>query len=169
LKLKLALIITSVILIGSLAANVYFYARYSFAANDVLQKQVDELERQAANLQSEKASLQNQLSQAEAPKIVTRLGVKDVRSSPAEGHPWSGRIRLYVAGEVWNAGTEAVQNCRLHVTFHQGEVMANDTYIELGTIAIGSWKDVAANIYYEGVALTNWTIIPEFGDNNLIP
>ena len=165
MKSKFALAVVSVILVVSLTANVFsFYAQqYRFELDSGLQKQAADLRNQINNLQSEKANLQNQLSQAGAPKIVTRLGVKDVRSTPAEGHPWSGRIRLYVAGEVWNVGTNAAQNCRLHVTLYQGDVVANDTYIELGTIADGSWKDVATDIYYEGVALTNWTIMSEFG------
>jgi hypothetical protein len=161
-KLKLALMIVSATLIGSLIANIHFYVQqYNFAQDRSLKQQVDDLRSQAANLQSEKANLQNQLNQTKAPKIITRLGVTDVRSSPAAGHPWSGRIRLYVAGEVWNVGTVAALNCSLHITLYQADVVANETCIELGTIAEGSWKVVAVDIYYEGSALTNWTIIPE--------
>ena len=83
-------------------------------------------------------------------------------STPAAGHPWSGVIRFYISGEVWNLGTGAARDCRLHVTLYQGETVANDTYVELGTINAGTYVDVATNIYYSGEALTNWTIIPEY-------
>lgn len=98
-------------------------------------------------------------SQWEAPaKLVTRLGAYDMR------YNYSGQdIRLYMTGEVWNVGTETAQNCSLHVILQQGDVVAADTYILLGNIAGGSFTDVARNIYYTGDALTNWTIIPEFG------
>lgn len=85
-----------------------------------------------------------------------------MRSSPAPGHPWSGVIHFYVDGEVWNVGTGPAINCKLHVTLYQETTIANETRIELGTIAAGYYKDVSTNIYYEGPALTDWTIIPEF-------
>ena len=130
-----------------------------------LQNQSASLEAENAELRSENAAIQTQIDQVSqngTPKIVTRLGARDVRESPAPGHPWSEIIRFYVSGEVWNVGTGAARNLRLHVTIYQGDTMANDTYVELGTINAGSYADVAANIYYTGEALTNWTIIPEY-------
>jgi hypothetical protein len=209
LKTKLALIVISVILVGSLAANAYFYAlqQHGSAADNDLKKQAADLqsqlailsnqtdslhsektnlvtqlanlENQTANLQNqrdclesensklqdENAAIQNQIDQIRLtgpPKIVTRLGATDVRSTPAEGHPWSGVIRFYISGEVWNLGTGSALDCRLHVTLYQGETVANNTYVELGTINAGTYVDVAADIYYSGEALTNWTIIPEY-------
>jgi regulator of replication initiation timing len=206
LKTKLALIVVSVILVGSLVANAYFYAlqQHGLAAENDLKKQaadlqsqlsilinqtnslqsehanlsaeMADLEGQAANLrnktaslqsensnlQSENAAIQNQIDQIGTPKILTRLGATDVRSTPAAGHPWSGIIRFYISGEVWNIGTGAAKDCKLHVTIYQGEIVANETYVELGTINAGSYTDVAANIYYTGEALTNWTITPEY-------
>jgi len=70
-------------------------------------------------------------------------------------------IRLYISGEIWNVGTSAACNCRLHVTLYQGVTVAKDTYVELGTIDVGSYVDVASNVYYTGNALTNWTLTPE--------
>jgi len=209
LKTKLALIVVSVILIGSLVANAYFYAlqQHGLAAdNDLkkqaadvqsqlvilsnqtnslqsqktsletqvanlenqtgnLQNQTDSLQSENAHIQDENAAIQNQIDQIRqtgAPKIVTRLGATDVRSTPAAGHPWSGVIRFYISGEVWNMGTGAAKDCKLHVTLYQGDSVANDTYVEIGTINAGTYADVAANIYYTGEALTNWTIIPEY-------
>ena len=206
MKTKLALIVVSVILVGSLAANACFYAlqQHGLAADNDLKKQAADLPRQLSilsnqtsslqsenanlsaemadlegqaanllnqtgslqsensNLQSENAAIQNQIDQIGTPKIVTMLGATDVRSTPEAGHPWSGVIRFYISGEVWNVGTGAARNCRLHMTIYQGGTVANETYVELGTINAGTYTDVAANIYYTGEALTNWTIIPEY-------
>ena len=162
MKLKLALAAVTVILVVSFAANAYFYAQqYRFTINSVLQKQAADLRNQINNLQNEKADLQSQLSQLSqrpvAPKLVTRLGATDMR------YNYTGQnIRLYITGEVWNVGTAPAYNCRLHVTLYQGDTVAKDTRIELGTINAGSFVDIAKNIYYTGNALTNWTLIPEY-------
>jgi hypothetical protein len=130
-----------------------------------LKNQTDKRKKENANIYDENAVIQNkinQIKQTGAPKIITRLGATDVRSTPAAGHPWSGVIRFYISGEVWNMGTGSASNCRLHITLYQGEIVANDTYVEIGTIKAGSYVDVAANIFYIGEALTNWLIIPEY-------
>jgi len=131
-----------------------------------LSNQTKNLQAENACLQSENADLETQLSYVPAsqgsPKILTKLGTTDVRSSPAEGHPWSGIIRFYVSGEVWNAGTADAHDCRLHVTLYQVDAVANDTYIDLGTIEASSYVEVNSNIFYSGSPLTNWTIIPEY-------
>lgn len=209
MKTKFALIAVSVIIVGSLVANAYFYAlqQHNLAVNNGLRKQaadlqgqlailsnqtdilqsektnletqITNLENQAANLQNQTDSLQSENSKLEdenaakqnlidqirlrgAPKIVTRLGATDVRSTPAAGHPWSGVIRFFISGEVWNLGTGSARDCRLHVRLYQGDIVANDTYVEIGTINAGTCVDVAANIYYTGEALTDWVIIPEY-------
>jgi TolA-binding protein len=126
-----------------------------------LHNQINSLENDNSNLQNENANIQSQINHGGTPKIVTRIGATDVRQSPATGHPWSGQIRLYLSGEVWNVGSGIARNVRLHVTLYQGDAVANETYIELDTINAGSWADAASNIYYVGDALTNWTIIPE--------
>jgi hypothetical protein len=169
LKTKLVLILTSVILIASLAVNAYFFAQlYCLTVdNGGVQKEVDDFKSQIANLQSEKARLQDQLqtqqSTANPPELATRLGVKDIRASPYANHPWSGRIRFYVSGEIWNVGKLPAYNCTLHVVLFQGATVANDTYVPLGTIKAGSFVDVSANVYYEGAALTSWNVNPEIG------
>lgn len=125
-----------------------------------LRNQTNSLQSEGSLLHDEKTNLQSQLSQLSQgkvpPKLITRLGASDMR------YNYSGQdIRLYITGEVWNVGTEAAQNCSLHVTLYQGDNVANDAYIQLGTIEGGSFTDVARNVYYTGDALTNWTIIPE--------
>ncbi len=163
---KLAIAFTA-ILIGSLAVNTYFIARlYSLTVNNgSIQKQIDVLTSQISDLKSEKANLQDQLqtqqNRAGSPRLVTRLGAKDVRASPYSNHPWSGRIRFYISGEVWNVGQVPAYNSTLHVVLFQGANVANDTYVMLGTIKPGSFVDVSADVYYEGNALTSWSITPE--------
>ena len=124
-----------------------------------LRNQTSSLQSENVNLQNKKTELLSQLDQGiVAPKLVTRLGARDMR------YNYSGQdLRLYITGEVWNVGTEAAQNCSIHVTLYQGDTVAKDTYIQLGTINGGSFTEVARNIYYTGEALTNWTITPEYG------
>lgn len=167
--IKLVLILASVILIGSFAANTYLLAQlYSLSVdNNRIQKQIDDFKNQITNLQTEKLNLQDRLqtqqSMAGSPRLVSRLGAKDVRASPYANHPWSGRIRFYVSGEVWNVGQVSAYNCTLHVVLFQGATVANDTYVMLGTIKPGSFVEVSTNVYYEGDALTSWNITPETG------
>ena len=169
LKTKLALVLVSVILLGSLVVNIYLLAQLDSLNmdNSSVQRQVDDFRSHVADLQSEKASLLGQLqtrqSGANSPELVSRLGVKDIRASPYAGHPWSGRIRFYVSGEVWNVGQVPAFNCTLHVVLYQGATVANDTYVMLGIIKPGSFVDVSANVYYEGEALTSWNVTPETG------
>jgi hypothetical protein len=157
-KLTLAAIVT--ILLVSLVGNVYFYSeqRDSTLRYAVLKEQASELRILTSNLENETAELEDQLNQLsqEGPKLVTRLGASDMRFN------YTGQeTRLYISGEIWNVGTSTARNCRLHVTLYQGDAVAKDTYVELGNIDVGSYVDVASNVYYTGNALTNWTLTPE--------
>jgi hypothetical protein len=120
------------------------------------------LQNENSKLQSENTALQSQLSQPRGPRIITRLGTTDLNAPLTGLRVGSGPTRLYISGEVWNVGTMAAQNCRLHLTLYQGVAIANDTYVELGRLEAGTYLDIATNIYYAGVSLTNWTISPEF-------
>jgi hypothetical protein len=158
LKSKITVSTVSIILAASLIANAYLgMQQCSFTThNDTLQKQAAELSAEINNLQNENTNLQSQLIQLDGPKLVTRLGAADLNYQGQD-------IRLYLYGEVWNVGTSAAQNSKLHVTLYIGNKVTNDTYIELGTINAGSFVNVASNIYYaSGNALTNWTIVPEY-------
>ena len=148
------------VLLVSLVGNVYFYSeqRNSTLRNAALKEQASELHTLASTLENETAELEDQLDELgqEGPRLVTRLGASDMRFS------YTGQeTRLYISGEMWNVGTSAAHNCRLHVTLYQGVTVAKDTYIELGIIDVGSYVDVASNVYYTGNALTNWTLTPE--------
>ena len=166
---KFALTLASVILIGSLTVNAYLLAQQYLLTtdNNSVQKQMDGFNIKIAELQNEKANLQDQLQTqqngAGTPRLVTRLGVKDIRASPYVNHPWSGRIRFFVSGEVWNVGRVPGYNCTLHVVLYQGTNVANDTKVMLGTIKPGAFVDVSADVYYEGDELTSWNVTPETG------
>ena len=101
------------------------------------------------------ADLENQINVLKAPYLVTRLGMGDER-------PWFQTPYFHVSGEVWNVGTNTATNCKLHVILYQGSVVAEDTYINLGTISGRTYTSVDSKIYYEGSALTNWNITPEW-------
>ncbi len=125
-----------------------------------LGNQTSNLQTENSNLQSKKAQLQSQTNQtnpATGSKLVTRLGASDMQYDYA-----GSDIRLYISGEVWNVGTDIARNCKLHVTLYRGSTVVKDTYVELGTIYPATFREVTNNIYYTGVALTNWTIIPEY-------
>ncbi len=156
-KLTLAAIVT--ILLANLVGNIYFYNEQRDLAihNADLKAQASELNALASALDSETAELKNQLNQLsqEGPKLVTRLGARDMRFN------YTGQeTRLYISGEIWNVGESAAHNCKLHIIIYQGITVANNTYIELGAIDAGAYVDVAWNVYYMGDALTNWTLTP---------
>jgi hypothetical protein len=69
---------------------------------------------------------------------------------------------LHVSGEVWNVGTNTATNCKLHIVLYQGAVVAEDTYINLGTIIGRDYTSVDSQIFYQGSELTNWTLSPEW-------
>ena len=123
--------------------------------NISLHRENAQLQTKNSNLQAENTNLQDKINLLETPRIVTRLGVRDCN--------WdSSSMRLYIAGEDWNAGAGPANNCSLHVVLYQGKSVAVDTRIDLGTLDSGSETDIAENIHYRGAALSNWSIVPEF-------
>ena len=123
--------------------------------NADLQKANVDLQGNNSALRNENAKIQDQIIQLEQPRLVTRLGVRDCN--------WDySSMRLYIQGEVWNAGAVTAEHCSLHVTLYRGSSVAEDKYVQLGLIASGSYIDISENVHYSGSALTNWTIIPEY-------
>ena len=156
-------------MLASLLANILllYEQEQSLNTNRTIKQNVEQLETQLANLRQQNLDHQNQLNaklnQTQPPKLVTRLGSNDVRSSPYQNHPWSGQTRLYIEGEVWNVGQTPAKNSNLHVILYRQQTIVNDTHIQLGTIEPGSYVDIAVNINYAGDALTNRIITPEYG------
>ncbi len=137
------------ILSVSLIGNVYFYGEQCDSAfrDAALKVQASELNASKSSLENETTKLKDQLNQLnqEGPRLVTRIGARDMRFN------YTGQeTRLYISGEIWNVGTSAARNCKLHVTILQGVNVANDTYIDLGTIEAGTYVDVASNVFLRG-------------------
>ncbi len=87
------------------------------------------------------------------PKIVTKLGVSDVRVDP---------YRLYVDGFVSNAGYETAYHCSLNVKLFRNSVIVKETSIDLFSLENGEFVKVSEDIHYNGDQLTHWTITPLF-------
>ena len=179
---KVALIIVSILFVISLIANLYLYARqYGGITPDGgleqqiadLQSQLDSLnathqnyvsthshtnleydilENQIADLQDQTNSLQTQIKDLESAKLIL-VNLYGTDTRPLFQTPY-----LHVQGEVVNVGTDYAFNCRLHVILYQGEVVAEDTHVNLGTIIGEDYTTVDSKIYYEGEALTDWSI-----------
>jgi regulator of replication initiation timing len=112
------------------------------------------------NLKRENTELQNQLYE-KGPRLITKLGTTDVKIDHTAHH--SNQTRLFIEGVVWNIGVQVANDCRLHIILYQGNNVANDTYIELGTINALDCANVRTDIYYyTGERLTNWKITPEY-------
>ena len=142
MRLKIAVAVVSILFIISLIANVYLYTQQYGITPD-------------GGSEGRIADLQNEIDSLKASKLVTRLGASDQKPLLATNY-------LQVTGAVWNVGTNTAHNCRLHVIIYQGQTVAKDTYINLGTINGEGYVDVNEKVYYEGSALTDWNITPEW-------
>jgi hypothetical protein len=127
----------------------------------VVQQQINSSQIIISALQSQNANLQNLLELKNAPNLVTSLGIDDIGMY---GFPNQTNVRLYIAGSVYNNGTETAYNCRLHVIAFRGDQTIIDTNITLGigTMSGGSSVNVNENIPYSGGPLSNVKIIPEW-------
>ena len=148
--LKVALAVVSALFVISLLANLYLYTRQYGVTPD------SGLENQIADLQSQVSDLENQVSNLEKAKLIK------VELSGTDNRPWFQTPYLHVTGGIANVGTDTAYNCRLHVILYQGAVVAEDTYINLGTISGEGWQGVDSRVYYEGEALTMWSLTPEW-------
>jgi len=141
--LKIALIVVSALFVISLFTNLYLYTRqYGITPDSGLENQVSNLQNQVSNLKKAKLTK------------VQLLGT--------DKRPWLQTPYLQITGCVVNVGTDTAYNCKLHVILYQGEVTAEDTYINLGTISGEGWKGVDSKVYYEGEALTAYSITPKW-------
>ena len=121
-----------------------------------LQNKVVNLENQIVDLDEyieELEELQNKINFMLNPRVVTSLGVSDVRTEP---------YRLYIDGVVSNCGFETAYNCSLKVTLFRSRVVIKEVFIDLLSIENGEFVRVIEDIHYAGDPLTYWTIIPIF-------
>ena len=180
--LKGALIVVSILFVISLITNLYFYTRQyvGITPDGGLEQQIadlqsqldslntthqnyvsihshsnleyDILENQIADLQDQTNSLQTQIENLKSAKLIL------VNLYGTDTRPLSQTPYLHVEGEVVNVGTYYAFNCKLHVILYQGAVVAEDTYVNLGTIIGEGYTTVDSKIYYEGEALTRQSI-----------
>jgi hypothetical protein len=132
-----------------------------------LLKQNHTLKNENENLQAQVENLTSQLG----PNLSTNLIANDVNylvplntniptpppivKTPEYNH-------LLIRGTVDNTGWKTAYHCKLHVILYQGNTIAADTHIELGTIYGHSSVLLDGNtVLYKGIRLTNWEIFPE--------
>ena len=190
--LRIALIVVSILFVVSLIANVYLYNRqygitpdsglenqiadlqsqldslsttyqnyvsthsHSNSEYNTLENQIATLEAQVSDLQNEIANLESQIENLKSAKLI-KVNLVGTDNRPLFQTPY-----LRVTGEVVNVGTYTAYNCKLHVILYQGEVVAEDTYINLGTISGEGWTSVDSKVYYEGESLTAYSITPDW-------
>ena len=147
--LKIALVLVSAVLIVSVIFNVYLYSQQHGISED------GGLEGQIADLQNQVNSLTAERDGLKASKVIHSVSASDTK-------PMLSTDYLHVVGSIWNVGTNTANNCRLHVILYQGQTVAKDTIINLGAISGESSVYVDEKVYYEGSALSDWTIVPEW-------
>jgi hypothetical protein len=113
------------------------------------------------SLQNQTATLESQVNDLKAPKLIpVNLRADDTR------YAQSAFVEVY--GSVANVGTNVANNAKIHVVLYHvvlyitGEIVAKDTYIELGSISGESSVNLDTNINYEGTPITNKTITLEW-------
>ncbi|MEM2848849.1 MAG: hypothetical protein QXI36_01065 [Candidatus Bathyarchaeia archaeon] len=122
-----------------------------------LREELNAREAEVELLKARVASLESRLEAFKGGKLVM-VNLKGEDTRPLLGNPY---LRVY--GAVCNVGFETAYNCRLRVYAYQtGGVVAVDTYVILGDVEAGTWKNVDVKIYYTGGSLVNWTITPEW-------
>ena len=174
-RMKFAAVAVSVILLVSVASNIYLYVSANNRNNEP-QAQIEELTGQIVVLQRQNDALQTirgilqiriddltKLLDIESPSyLITSLGSTDVRTPSMMNLDTFPNSRLYIEGTVTNTGTETAYNCRLTVTLYRGNSVVNNTIMSLGTMKGGAIVGVSENIPYSGDPLTKWTIIPKW-------
>ena len=143
-RLKIGLVVVSILLISTTLISVFIYSNY----NGILVER-DALTRQVNNLT-------NKIEEYETPKLKSSLDVADKE------------VYLQITGEVLNLGHETAYFCKLHVILYEGDVAAKDTYVHLGDnvgmIAAQHYDRVDAKVYYDGAHVTDWEITLEIGN-----
>ena len=138
-SLKIALVVVSTFFVISLIVNLYLYTRQygGITPNSGLENQIVNLQNEIESLKSAKLIMVNFHGTNERPLFQT---------------PY-----FRITGEVVNVGTYTAYNCKLYVILYQGQVVAEDTYINLGTINGEGSVTVNSIIYYTGVEIYTWS------------
>lgn len=138
------------------------------ASNSALLTERDTLKGEVYSLNNQKddavscvEDLNGEIEQLRAGRVMSKLGLYDNRDNAMQPY-------IHVYGFVWNVGTEAVFDCKIHVVGKQGDVVAVDTYIELGTLTgyvinpQTSIEEIDERVYYTGSKLTDTRVTIEY-------
>jgi TolA-binding protein len=131
---------------------------------DVLQQQINNSQSIIVDLQTQNVNLTNQLNQINNPRLITQLGITDVRE-PEMRPNIPPNDYLLIEGRVEILGNKPAYHCLLKVTAYQGSNIAISTNIQLGsgTMNPGAYVDVSVKLPYQGdYALTHWDVIPQW-------
>jgi len=143
-----------------LRENVSYYEGEVYSLREELESrelEAEALKAQVEALKAQVAELQSRLEALRGARLIM-VNLKGEDARPFLGNPY---LRVY--GAVCNVGLETAYNSRLHVVAYQADgVVAIDTYVILGDVEAGTWRNVDAKIYYTGGALANWTMTPEW-------
>jgi hypothetical protein len=103
------------------------------------------------------AALQDEVASLSAAKLVSvNLKAEDNRSSVQT--PFA-----HVYGYVVNFGNNTANDARVHVVLQQsGGVVANDSYINLGSVGGESVVSVDTKVYYEGSEISTASLVLEW-------
>ena len=112
---------------------------------------------QINDLQGQVSSLNSQINGLKSAKLIS------VNLKADDSRPFLQTPRVHVYGDIVNVGTNTAYNAKIHVVLYQsGGVIAEDTYIDLGSISGESSQSVETNVYYEGSEITSQTITLEW-------
>lgn len=151
-KMKISLMIGAVLVVALVVSNIWFYVTLQNQI-DALNSEINSLNTTYANYVATHNVTDSQYNALKAPKLsALSIYSEDVTS---ESH-------LHVTGELWNVGTDTAYECRLRVQAYQGDVIAINTYISIGTIEGENRRILDYRVGYSGSPLTRWTMTPQW-------
>jgi hypothetical protein len=81
----------------------------------------------------------------------------------ADNRPATGAPYFSIQGYAVNVGGDPIRDCRLHVVANRSSENVIDAYVGLGTVNGQSRSNyIDATFYYNGSALTTWSVLPEW-------
>jgi hypothetical protein len=103
------------------------------------------------------AALQDEIESLRVAKLVSvNLKAEDNRSIVETPY-----VRVY--GYVVNVGNNTAVDAKIHVVLQQsGGVVANDTYVDLGSVGGESVVSVDTKVYYEGSEIVTVSMVLEW-------
>lgn len=153
--------IVCLVLAAGLVGAVSFY---SIAINDKNEQYDNYVASHSHNdseyntLVSQNTSLQAQVNSLQAPDVLkVNLEGNDVYLPSQTSH-------LHIYGYLFNGGTRTATGVRLHLVLYSLDYVANDTYVDVGSIGGRTWTPIDANVDYDGSVgfLTGWALTPQW-------